>query len=233
MLRKQSSSVRFRTARRASTNIFVQPTREIWPKSRAYGLQFASAEEESVGSDLKYAWRSIWKSPATTIGAILALALGLGATTMIFGLFNAVLLRPLPYPQAERLVEIFGTVQREHTERRGTSFPDFFDWRDRSKSYDGMAAWISSGFIIYGAGQPELVRAEIIDGPYFELLGVQAVAGRMFLDSDHRPGASPVAVIGERLASSPSLVSRRRRFAVDPIKPSCGRRCGRRSRRTR
>ena len=152
-----------------------------------------------MGSDLKYAWRSIWKSPATTIGAMLALALGLGATTMIFGLFNAVLLRPLPYPDAERLVEIFGTVQREHTERRGTSFPDFFDWRDRSKSYDGMAAWISSGFIIYGAGQPELVRAEIIDGPYFELLGVQAVAGRMFLDSDHRPGASPVAVIGERL----------------------------------
>jgi predicted permease len=152
-----------------------------------------------VGSDLRYAWRSIWKSPATTIGAMLALALGLGATTMIFGLFNAVLLRPLPYPQAERLVEIFGTVQREHTERRGTSFPDFFDWRDRSKSYDGMAAWMSSGFIIYGAGQPELVRAEIIDGPYFELLGVQAVAGRTFLDSDHRPGASPVAVIGERL----------------------------------
>ncbi len=157
------------------------------------------AEEVSVGSDLKYAWRSIWKSPATTIGAMLALALGLGATTMIFGLFNAVLLRPLPYPHAERLVEIFGTVQREQTERRGTSFPDFFDWRDRSKSYDGMAAWMSSGFIIYGAGQPELVRAEIIDGPYFELLGVQAVAGRMFLDSDHRPAASPVAVIGERL----------------------------------
>ena len=162
-------------------------------------MQFALAEEVPVGSDLKYAWRSIWKSPATTIGAMLALALGLGATTMIFGLFNAVLLRPLPYPHAERLVEIFGTVQREQTERRGTSFPDFFDWRDRSKSYDGMAAWISSGFIIYGAGQPELVRAEIIDGPYFELLGVQAVAGRIFLDSDHRPGASPVAVIGERL----------------------------------
>jgi predicted permease len=152
-----------------------------------------------VGSDLRYAWRSIWKSPATTIGAMLALALGLGATTMIFGLFNAVLLRPLPYPHAERLVEIFGTVQREQTERRGTSFPDFFDWRDRSQSYDGMAAWMSSGFIIYGAGQPELVRAEIIDGPYFELLGVQAVAGRTFLDSDHRAGASPVAVIGERL----------------------------------
>ena len=152
-----------------------------------------------MNSDLKYAWRSIWKSPATTIGAMLALALGLGATTVIFGLFNAVLLRPLPYPHADRLVEIFGTVQREQTERRGTSFPDFFDWRDQSKSYDGMAAWMGSGFILYGAGQPELVRAEVVDGPYFELLGVQAVSGRLFVDSDHRPGASPVAVIGERL----------------------------------
>ena len=150
-------------------------------------------------SDLKYAWRSIWKSPATTIGAMLALALGLGATTVIFGLFNAVLLRPLPYPHAERLVEIFGTVQREQVERRGASFPDFFDWRDQSKSYDGMAAWMGNGFILYGAGQPELVRAEIVDGPYFELLGVQAVAGRVLADSDHQPGASPVAVIGERL----------------------------------
>ena len=69
------------------------------------------------------------------MGAMLALALGLGATTVIFGLLNAVLLRPLPYPHAERLVEIFGTVQREQVERRGTSFPDYFDWRDQSKSY--------------------------------------------------------------------------------------------------
>lgn len=150
-------------------------------------------------SDLRYAWRAIWKSPTTTIGAILALALGVGATTTIFGLLNAVLLRPLPYPDADRLVEIFGTVQRESIERRGTSFPDFFDWRDRSQSYDGMAAWMSNGFIAYGAGEPQLVNAEVVDGPYFELLGVTAIAGRVLQDTDHRPGSAPVAVIGERL----------------------------------
>ena len=64
-------------------------------------------------SDLRYAWRAMWKSPSTTIGAILALALGIGATTTIFGLLNAVLLRPLPYPDADRLVEIWGNVQRQ------------------------------------------------------------------------------------------------------------------------
>ena len=62
-----------------------------------------------------------------------------------------------------------------------------------------MAAWMGAGFIIYGAGEPELVRAEIVDGPYFDLLGVQAVTGRLLGDADHRPGASPVAVISERL----------------------------------
>lgn len=81
-------------------------------------------------SDFRYAWRAIWKSPSTSIGAMLALALGVGATTTIFGLLNAVLLRPLPYPEADRLVEIWGTVQRQQVERRGTSFADYFDWRD-------------------------------------------------------------------------------------------------------
>ena len=151
-----------------------------------------------MGSDLRYAWRAIWKSPATTLGAMLALALGLGATTVIFGLLNAVLLRPLPYPHPERLVEIFGTVQRESVERRGTSYPDYFDWRDQSKSFDGMSSWDSRGFIVYGAGEPELVNAEVVDGPYFELLGVQPIAGRIFQNTDHRAGAAPVAVIGER-----------------------------------
>ena len=152
-----------------------------------------------MGSDLRYAWRSIWKSRTTTVGALLALALGIGATTTMFGLLNAVLLRPLPYPDAERLVEIFGTVQRESVERRGASFPDFFDWRDRSQSYDGMAAWLTNGFFAYGAGEPQLVNGEVIDGPYFELLGIRPIAGRVLQDADYQPGAAPAAVIGERV----------------------------------
>jgi hypothetical protein len=150
-------------------------------------------------SDLRYAWRSLWKSRATSLGALLALALGIGATTTIFGLVNSVLLRPLPYPHAERLVEIWGNVQRDIVERRGASFPDFFDWRRESASFDGMAAWLTGGFVLYGAGEPAQVNAEIVDGPYFELLGVQPVAGRLLHESDHRADAAPAAVIGERL----------------------------------
>jgi predicted permease len=152
-----------------------------------------------VGSDLRYAWRSIWKSPSTTVGALVALALGIGATTTIFGLLNAVLLRPLPYPHADRLVELWGNVQRDRLERRGASFPDYFDWRQRAQGFDAMAAWSGGGFVIYGAGEPELLNAEIVDGPYFQILGIQPIAGRVLQDTDHRPEAAPVAVIGERL----------------------------------
>src|SRR5262245_39186544 len=115
-----------------------------------------------MGSDLRYAWRSIWNSRATRLGASLALALGIGATATIFGLVNSVLLRPLPYPHAERLVEIWGNVQREVVERRGASFPDYFDWRKESKAFDGMAAWLTGSFIVYGAGEPTLVNSETV-----------------------------------------------------------------------
>jgi predicted permease len=150
-------------------------------------------------TDLRYAWRAIWKSPATSIGAMLALALGIGATTTIFGLLNAVLLRPLPYPQADRLVEIWGTVQRQQVERRGTSIPDYVDWRDRARSFDAMAAWVATSAIAYGQGEPTLVNVEAVDGPYLDLLGARAIAGRLFQADDHKPGAPLAAVIGERL----------------------------------
>ena len=81
-------------------------------------------------SDLRFAWRALWKSPTTTLGAMLALALGIGATTTMFGLLNAVALRPLPYPESDRLVELWGNVERQVVERRGTSIPDYLDWRD-------------------------------------------------------------------------------------------------------
>jgi predicted permease len=164
-------------------------------------------------NDFRYAWRAIWKSPSTSIGAMLALALGIGATTTIFGLLNAVMLRPLPYPDAERLVEVWGTVQRQQVERRGTSFPDYFDWRAEARSFDAMSAWLPTTFIIYGSGDPVLANGEVVDGPYFELLGARPLAGRTFRAEDHRPGAPPLAVIGEsvwqqRFDRSPEAIGR-------------------------
>jgi predicted permease len=150
-------------------------------------------------SDLRYAWRALWKSPTTTIGAILALALGIGATTTMFGLLSAVALRPLPYPDSHRLVELWGTVERQAAERRGTSIPDYLDWREKSRSFDLISAWAQNGFIRYGAGAPERVSGEIVAGDYFQMLGVEPRLGRVLTAADDAPDAPLVAVIGERL----------------------------------
>jgi putative ABC transport system permease protein len=152
-----------------------------------------------MSSDVRYAWRAIWKSPTTSLGAMLALALGIGATTTIFGLLNAVLLRPLPYPDADRLVEVWGTVQRQQVERRGTSYPDYFDWRDQAKSFDAMTAWTATSGILYGHGEPALVNVEVVDGPYLDLLGARPIVGRLFQAQDHKPGAPTIAILGERM----------------------------------
>jgi putative ABC transport system permease protein len=148
---------------------------------------------------LREAWRSLRKHRSTTLGAVGALALGIGATSAMFGLLNAVLWRPLPFPESERLVEIFGTVERQVAERRGASFPDFYDWRAGSRSFEGMAAWFPSTVVDFAAPEPESLDGEVVDGPYFDMLGVKPIAGRLFQETDHAPGAAPVVVIGERL----------------------------------
>lgn len=150
-------------------------------------------------NDLRFAWRALWKNPTTTIGAMLALALGIGATTTMFGLLNAVALRPLPYPEPHRLVELWGNVQRQTVERRGTSIPDYLDWRARSTSFDLMAAWSQFGFIRYGTGAPERISGEGIAGDYFALLGIEPLLGRTLTPADDEGGAALRVVIGERL----------------------------------
>ena len=150
-------------------------------------------------SDLRFAWRALWKSPTTTLGAVLALALGIGATTTMFGLLNAVALRPLPYPDAERIVELWGNVQREVLERRGKSVPDYLDIKDKSRSFESIGAWDNAAFLRYSGTAPEQVNAEIVAGDYFSILGVPALAGRTLTSGDDPVGSPLVAVIGERL----------------------------------
>ncbi|HYE84828.1 MAG TPA: ABC transporter permease, partial [Vicinamibacterales bacterium] len=150
-------------------------------------------------ADLKYAWRALWKSPTTSLGAMLALALGIGATTTMFGLLNAVSLRPLPYPEAERLVELWGNVERQVVERRGTSIPDYLDWKSKTRSFDVMSAWSGNNFILYGAGAPERISGEIVAGEYFAVLGVEPILGRALTSADDEANAPLAAVIGEAL----------------------------------
>src|SRR5204863_1672454 len=95
---------------------------------------------EILLQDLRYAARTLWKSPSFTFVAVLTLALGIGANTAIFSVVDAVILRPLPYAEPSRLVELWGNVKRAKVERRGASYPDYLDWRKQSNSFEGMAA---------------------------------------------------------------------------------------------
>jgi putative ABC transport system permease protein len=94
---------------------------------------------EMLSQDLRYAVRTLRRSPGFTTVATLTLTVGIGANTAIFSVADAVILRPLPYPEPSRLVELWGNVRRAKIERRGTSFPDYADWRNRSQSFESMA----------------------------------------------------------------------------------------------
>lgn len=133
---------------------------------------------ESVLQDLRYARRSLLKTPGFTAAAILVLTLGIGSTTAIFSLVNAVILRSLPFPDPERLVLLWGNVQRQKVERRGNSYPDYLDWKAQSTSFEGMAAYSGDSFNLTGVTEPERLAGEWASSGYFELLGVSPIVGR-------------------------------------------------------
>src|SRR5689334_3600137 len=139
----------------------------------------------------------MWKSPGFTTVAIATLALGIGANTAIFSVVNAALLSPLPFPEPDRLVAVWTTVQRESVERRGSSYPDYVDLRDRSRSFDSFAAWASATLTLASTGDAaaQQVRGELVSAPYFAMLGATPIMGRTFTDAeDAERNAHPVAV---------------------------------------
>src|SRR5215468_9106917 len=163
---------------------------------------------ESVLGDLRYAGRSLLKTPGFATAAILVLALGIGSATGIFSLLNAVILRGLPFPSPERLVLLWGNVQRQKIERRGNSYPDYLDWKAQSTSFEGMAAYSGDSFNLTGVVEPERLAGEWVSAGYFDLLGVAPITGRAIDPGDDVSGNSnTVVLIGEGLW--------RRRFGSD------------------
>ncbi len=148
---------------------------------------------ERLFKDIRYGIRSLLKRPGFTSIAVLSLALGIGACTAIFSVVDGVLLRPLPYPDAQRLVQL-----REVTAAGGRiSFaePNFLDLRDRTRTLEGIAEY--SGGLATVTGGSEAVRAiwSRVSGDFFRVLGTQPLLGRTFAREESRPGGAPVAVI--------------------------------------
>src|SRR6185437_9296666 len=148
--------------------------------------------------------------PGFALLAVLTLAVGTGATTLIFTVFSGVLLKPLGYQDPATLVALH--VRTEKTgDRWGFSYPDFLDCLRECRSFDGMAAWTYSGGTVSSPGQPEYVDGRQISSGLFSVLHVSLAQGRSFLPAEDRRGSAPVAIISTRLwqlryASNPQVV---------------------------
>jgi predicted permease len=140
-------------------------------------------------------WR---RQPALALAAIVSLALGIGANTAIFSVLNAVVLRPLPFPDSGRLVMAWETAP--DNPERWVAPANFLDWVREARSFESLAAFDSFAANLTGRGEPERLRAAGASGTFFSILGVQAEIGRTLVPADDRPEATPVAVLTRGLA---------------------------------
>src|SRR6267154_1234684 len=155
---------------------------------------------ESFMQDTRYGVRMLRRNPAFTGIAILALALGIGANTAMFSVIEAVLLRPLPYSNANELVRVASTWDRDGiTTTYSSSPPDFFDWRDQNRSFASMFAYYMSENALTGRGEAKRVRAVMATAEMFATLEARPALGRGFLPEENRKGANHVVVLSHSL----------------------------------
>jgi len=149
--------------------------------------------------DARFALRALVRHPGFACIAIATLALGIGATTLMFSVVNAVLLRPLPYPDPDRLVLLFNvsTTAAESNTIRATAL-DFDDYRARARSFAAVAAHVGTGFTFTGSSGPELVLGQMVSPDFFTVLGAQPLLGRVFAADEFSPGRSNVLVLTHR-----------------------------------
>lgn len=149
---------------------------------------------ESLIQDVRFSLRLMRKRPGMTVLAIAALVFGIGLNTAIFTVFNAVVLRPLPVFQPDRLFWLHSKVNQTGSPL-GTSYPDYLDWKSQSRSFDSIAAMYAVSFTLTGSGPPEHLKGAAISASGFRTWGVNIALGRDFSDDDDRPGANRVAVL--------------------------------------
>jgi putative ABC transport system permease protein len=185
--------------------IVKEATRETWGW---IGL-------EQLAQDVRYAWRTLRRTPGFTIVAVITLALGIGANTAMFSVINAVLLRPLPFPSPAALVAVSSTDLRSGPARSismSLSWPDFFDFRGKSHTFEHLSGYRDSSFtLVTSTGSVHVVGA-IVTSEIFSTLGTPPAIGRGFRLEDERAG-SDVAVIGDALwrsqfAAAPDIAGR-------------------------
>ncbi|HKT68174.1 MAG TPA: ABC transporter permease [Terriglobales bacterium] len=161
---------------------------------------------DTLLQDIRYALRTLRRSRGFAAVAVITLALGIGANTAMFSIVNAVLLRPVPYNNPERLLKLYTSMPQFR--EASVSYPNFLDWQRRSRSFDLMAAYRHDSFNLTGQANPERLRGEMASATIFPLLGIKPIIGRTFTEDEDRRGAAPVVVLTSSLW--------KRRFGANP-----------------
>jgi predicted permease len=162
----------------------------------------------SLLQDLRFGLRMLIKNPIFTLVAVVTLALGIGANTAIFSVVDAVLLRPLPYPEANRLVFLWSAMPSQGGSIGGSAWPDYEGWRDRNQVFEGLAAFYNGDFNLSSAGNPpELIQGAYITSNLFQVLKLSPSLGRLFTSEEEQFGRHHVVLLSYGLWQ--------RRFAGD------------------
>ncbi len=186
---------------------------------------------ENLAQDIRYSARTLSKNPGFAAVAVLTLALGIGANTAIFSVVENVLLRPLPYPQPQNLVQIWNTYPPQ-VPRGALSPGDYADWRQQNASFAEMGAYvaITQGFNLTGEGEPQRVLGSYASASLFPMLGVHLAAGHYFVPEEDRAGSAPVVILSHhlwqsRFGGNPDVIGRtitldNQRYTVTGVLPA-------------
>jgi putative ABC transport system permease protein len=166
--------------------------------------------------DLKYALRGLRKEPGFTIVAVLTMMLGIGAGTAVFSVVNAVLLRPLPFPEPSRLAMIWETREKRGEDRTVVSYPVFHDWKQQSRCFENMGAFIGDGVRTVIDGEPAWIIGARVSVGVFRALAVQPILGRSLLPEEEHIGGPSVMVLSyglwQRLGGKQDVIGKAVRF---------------------
>jgi putative ABC transport system permease protein len=189
----------------------------VAPPARTRSRRFAS----EIASDLRYAGRALRRSPGFSLLAISVMALGIGANTAVFSIVNSVLLKPLPYPNPDRIVTLRATFVTTGASQGLVSIANYRDWRDQSQSFDAMATYRGGENPASPSGTAEYAQTATVDAQFFRVFGVTPLLGRTFTPEETAPGGARVVIIGHaywqsRFGGDPRILERSIRVgAVD------------------
>jgi predicted permease len=149
--------------------------------------------------DLRYGARMLWSRPGFTLVAVLTLALGIGANTAIFSLVNAVLLKPLPFADAERLVMVWEDASSIGFPKNTPAPANYVDWKTQANSFEDMGALQTVSYNLTGAGEPQKLNGQAVTSNIFQLLGTAPALGRTFTADEEKPGSERVVILSHSL----------------------------------